>query len=206
VRQLGSTSEPLEHDRHVHRKSSSLRNFGGQIFYEISTAVCVTDDNPQAPFAAWPSLGVPNEWRRRVIIVQPRPSYGRSSRRAGPAKPTACFAEHLFLAAKQWHFVPASGVSWDRVIAAAKWPTRPLSARMPRRADGLLVGFALVRGLLMSAEHLFLAAKQWLFVPASGVRWDRVSAAKADTVPICTTGVPGCRRLLVALFPVRVLF
>jgi hypothetical protein len=36
--------------------------------------------------------------------------------------------------------------------------------------------------------------------------WDRVSAAKADTVPICTTGVPGCRRLLVALFPVRVLF
>jgi hypothetical protein len=95
-------------------------------------------------------------------------------------------------------------VRWGRISAAAKWLTRPLSARMPRRADGLLVG--LVRVLLVSAKHLFLAAKQWQFVPASGVRWDRVSAAKADTVPICTTGVPGCRRLLVALFPVRVLF
>ena len=92
VRLLGSTylSEPLEHDRHVHRKPSPLWNFGGQIFYEISSAVCLPDYNPQAPFAARPSLGVPIDWRRRVIIVQPRPSYGRSSRRAGPAKPTAC--------------------------------------------------------------------------------------------------------------------
>jgi len=44
--------------------------------------------------------------------------YGRSSRRAGPAKPTACFPEHLFLAAKRWQFVPASGVRWSRVSAA----------------------------------------------------------------------------------------
>ena len=58
VRLLGSTylSEPLEHDRHVHRKPSPLWNFGGQIFYEISSAVCLPDYNPQAPFAARPSL------------------------------------------------------------------------------------------------------------------------------------------------------
>ena len=58
--------------------------------------------------------------------------------------------------------------------------TRPRSALpgVHEGADCLLVGFALVRGLLMSAKHLFLAAKQWQFVPASGVRWSRVSAAK----------------------------
>ena len=58
------------------------------------------------------------------------------------------------------------GVRWGRISAAAKWLTRPLSARVPRRADGLLVGFALVRVLLVSAKHLFLAAKRWQFVPA----------------------------------------
>jgi len=37
-----------------------------------------------------------------------------------------------------------------------------------RGTDWLFVGFALVRVLLLSAKHLFLAAKQWQFVPASG--------------------------------------
>ena len=50
--------------------------------------------------------------------------------------------------------------------------TRPQSALRGvgdnRGTDWLLVGFALVRVLLLSAKHLFLAAKQWQFAPASG--------------------------------------
>ena len=42
----------------------------------------------------------------------------------------------------------------------------------------MLVGFVLVRVLLRSAKHLFLAAKQWQMVPGSGVRWDRVKRGK----------------------------
>ena len=49
---------------------------------------------------------------------------------------------------------------------------------MGQGADTLSVGCVLVRVLFQTVKHLFLAAKQWQFVPASGVSWDRVSAAK----------------------------
>ena len=45
-------------------------------------------------------------------------------------------------------------------------------------ADRLFVALLGGRDLLLFAKHLFLAAKRWQFVPASGVRWSRVSAAK----------------------------
>ena len=53
------------------------------------------------------------------------------------------------------------GVRWDRVSGAICWRRLDLHYGgwgMTRAQTGLLVGFALVRGLLLSAKYLSMAA------------------------------------------------
>ena len=71
--------------------------------------------------------------------------------------PQAPFASPVVSYRPEWQFVPGSGVRWDRACAFL-WLFRSAQRGRPS-ADCLLVGFALVGGLLLSAKHLSMAAK-----------------------------------------------
>ena len=126
---------------------------------KFSSAVCQPDDNPQAPFAARPSLGVPIDGddglslcSRRHLTAGPRVKQGQPSQLR--VLPNICF----------WR--PSGGIGaclWREVVPRQRGKgltrSRVLSALRvdDRSADWLLVDFARVRVLLLSAKHLFLA-------------------------------------------------
>src|SRR5258707_7491565 len=62
---------------------------------------------------------------------------------------------------------------------------------MGQGADTLSVGFVLVRVLFQTAKHLFLAAKQWQFVPAL---WREVGPRqRGKGLPRSRSAQRGCR-------------
>ena len=72
------------------------------------------------------------------------------------------------------------GVRWDRASAAtSSADTAPICTELDC-ADGLLVGFVLVLGLLVSAKVLFFAAKQWAIRACALARGGAASERQSD--------------------------